>query len=318
VRPLIRAVVGLGLAALVVWVVGPAELLERLQGVRIAWFAAAFVVAAAANALSALRWAAIARALGLNARNGELLVFYFRGVTTNSILPGALLGGDLLRAVQLSRRGNSLVDSMSSVIIDRLSGLWVQAAVSLTAFGALAIAGVSLLPPALTAAYFALLLAILAAPALPLGFLARSRYRFIAESADAFVRWRRFAREQPAGFVRLAASAGFVALGKGTALWLCLRAIGADPSFSATLGLACGVFVGAAIPLAWAGFGPREVAAVVLLSVLASGAAAAAAASVLYGLASTLQGIVAAPLLALELRGDQTATGATKKTQGER
>jgi hypothetical protein len=317
VRPLIRAAVGLGLAALVVLVVGPAALLERLQGVRIAWFAAAFVVAAAANALSALRWAAIARALGLKGRNGELLVFYFRGVTTNSILPGALLGGDLLRAVQLSRRDNPLADSMFSVIIDRLSGLWVQAAVSLVAFGALAIVGASPLPPVLTAGYFALLLAILAAPALPLGFLARSRYDFISKFGDAFMRWQRFTRQQPAGFVRLAAIAGLVALGSSTALWLCLRAIGADASFPATLGLACGVFVGAAIPLAWAGFGPREVAAVVLLSVLAPGAAAAAA-SVLYGLASILQGIVAAPLLALELRGDRDAGGAAKKAQGER
>jgi len=315
VRPLIRAAVGLGLAALVVWAVGPAALLERLQGIRIAWFAGALVVAAGANVLSALRWAAIARALGLKAPNGELLVFYFRGVTTNSILPGALLGGDLLRAVQLSRRDNSLADSMFSVVIDRLSGLWVQAAVSLVAFGALVIAGMSPLPPALTGGYLALLLAILAAPALPLGFLARSRYRFIARSADAFVRWQRFAREQPAGFLRLAAIAGLVALGSSTALWLCLRAIGADPSFPATLGLACGVFVGAALPLAWAGFGPREVAAVVLLSLLAPGAAGAAAASVLYGLASTLQGIVAAPLLALELRGER---GAARKERGER
>jgi uncharacterized membrane protein YbhN (UPF0104 family) len=305
VRRLIRGAVGLGLAALVVVAVGPAALLERLQGVRVQWFAAAFAVAAAANVFSALRWAAIARALGLNARSSELLVFYFRGVTTNSILPGALLGGDLLRAVQLSRRGNSLTDSTFSVVIDRLSGLWVQAAVSLLAFGALAIAGMSPLPPVLTTAYFALLLAILAAPALPLGFLARSRYRLIAKSADAFVRWRRFAREQPAGFIRLTAFAGLVALGSSTALWLCLRAVGADASFSATLGLACGVFVGAAIPLAWAGFGPREVAAVVLLSLLAPGAAGAAAASVLYGLASTLQGIVAAPLLAVELREER-------------
>ena len=304
-RRLIRGAVGLGLAALVVLAVGPAALLERLHGVSIAWFAAALAVAAAANVLSALRWAAIARALGLHARRGEMLVFYFRGVTTNSILPGALLGGDLLRAVQLSRRGNSLVDSMSSVIIDRLSGLWVQAAVSLVAFGALAIAGRSPLAGVLQAAYFALLLGILVSPALPLGFLARSRYHFIAKSGEAFIRWQRFTREQPASFVRLAAIAGLVALGSSTALWLCLRAVGADASFSATLGLACGVFVGAAIPLAWAGFGPREVAAVVLLSVLASGAAAAAAASVLYGLASTLQGIVAAPLLAVELREDR-------------
>lgn len=314
-RHLIRGGVGLGLAALVVLVAGPAALWERLQGARISWFAAALAVAALATVFSALRWAAIARALGLNARNRDLLVFYFRGVTTNSVLPGALLGGDVLRAVQLSRRSNPLVDSMSSVVVDRLLGLWVQAAVSLLAFAALAISGQSLLPAELAVAYFALLLAILVSPALPLGFLARSRYRFIAESGEALARWQRFTRERRAGFVRLVAIAVLVAFGSSTALWLCLQAVGADVAFSATLALACGVFLGAALPLALAGFGPREVAAVVFLSALTPGAAGAAA-SLLYGLAATLQGIVAAPLFALDLGGERGV--GVSKAQSER
>jgi glycosyltransferase 2 family protein len=318
VRQLVRGAFGLGLAALVVFVAGPAALWERLQGARIAWFAAAIVVATLASVFSALRWAAIARALGLNARNRELVVLYFRGVTTNSVVPGALLGGDLLRAVQLGARSNSLVDSMSSVVVDRLFGLWVQAAVSFLAFGAAAISGQSPLPTGLAAGYFALLLAILASPALPLGFLARSRHPFIAESGDALVRWQRFTCARRAGFVRLAAMAVLVALGSSTALWLCLQAVGADAAFFATLGLACGVFLGAALPLALAGFGPREVAAVVFLSALTPGAAAAAAASLLYGLAATVQGIVAAPLFALDLGGKPGDGGAAGKVRGER
>jgi hypothetical protein len=304
VHYLIRGGIGLALAALVVFVAGPTALLERLQGAKMAWFAAAVAVAALASLFSALRWAAIARALGLNARNRELVVFYFRGVTTNSVVPGALLGGDLLRAIQLSRRANPLVDSVSSVVVDRLLGLWMQAAVSLLAFGAAAVSGQSPLPGALTAGYFALLLAILVSPALPLGFLARSRYSLIARSGDALMRWQRFTRARRAGFVGLSGMALLVALGSSTALWLCLQAVGADAAFFTTLGLACGVFLGAALPLALAGFGPREVAAVVFLSALTPGAAAAAA-SLLYGLAATLQGIVAAPLFALDLGGER-------------
>jgi hypothetical protein len=47
------------------------------------------------------------------------------------------------------------------------------------------------------------------------------------------------------------------------------------------------------------------VAAALFLTTLASGAPAAVAASVLYGLAGTLQGIAAAPLFALALRRER-------------
>jgi len=303
---LIRGAVGLGLAALVVLVVGPAPLLERLQGAKPAWFAGAVAVATLANLLSALRWTQIARALGLAARERDLVVFYFRGVTTNSVLPGAYLGGDVLRALQVHRSGNPFTGSVSSVVIDRLLGLWMQAAVSLVAFAVATLSGQALLPAGLAVAYVLLLLAILALPALPVGFLARSRFRALARAGEAPLRWQHFTRERPPGFFRLAAAAVLVALGSSTVLWLCLVAIGADAPYFAALGLACGVFAGAALPLALAGFGPREVTAVVFLSALAPGAAAAAAASLLYGLAATVQGIAAAPLFALHL-GDTRA-----------
>jgi len=298
---LIRGAVGLGVAALVVLVVGPAPLLERLEGAKPGWFAAAVAVAALANLLSALRWTQIARALGLAARQRDLVVFYFRGVTTNSVLPGAHIGGDVLRAMQLHRSGNPLTASVSSVVIDRLLGFWTQAAVSLVAFGVATLSGQALLPAGLAAGYVVVLLVVLALPALPLSFFSRSRLRAVAHAGEALLRWQRFTRERPRGFFRLAAAAVLVALGWSTVLWLCLRAIGADAPYLAVLGLACGVFAGAAVPLALAGFGPREVAAVLFLSALAPGAAAAAAASVLYGLAATVQGIAAAPLFALHV-----------------
>ena len=312
---LIRSAVGLGLAALVVFVVGPAPLLERLQGAKLGWFAAAVAVAALANVFSALRWTQIVHALGLAARTRDLVIFYFRGITTNSVLPGATLSGDVLRAVQLHRSGNPLAASVSSVVIDRLLGLWMQAAVSLIAFAVATLSGKALLPGGFAGGYALMLLAILALPALPVGFLVHSRFHAVARAGEALQRWQRFTRERPAGFFRMAGAALLVPLGSSTVLWLCLGAIGADAPWLSVAGLACGVFAGAAVPLALAGFGPREVTAVVFLSALAPGAAAAAAASLLYGLAGTVQGIAAAPLFALhvgEARADSVAPGSSR------
>lgn len=290
-RRLIRALAGLAFAALAVWVAGPAALLERLQGARIEWFAAALAVAVLANTLSALRWAALARALGLAARDRDVLVYYFRGVATNSVAPGGVLGGDALRAAQLGGRANTLAGGVSSVVADRVVGVCAQASVSLLALLVAVLVGSSPLPQGQAALYAALLVAILALPALPLPFISRLRRELLAAGGEALA--------------RPAALAALVALGSSTTLWLCLQAVGAGASWLATVGLACGVFIGSAVPLAWAGFGPREVAAALFLTTLASGAPAAVAASVLYGLAGTLQGIAAAPLFALGLRRER-------------
>ena len=77
--------------------------------VPIPWlFALAVLVSIASNILSAMRWAVIARGLALIAPTARLILMYARAITTNMLLPGATLSGDLLRSVQLVAPRQSL------------------------------------------------------------------------------------------------------------------------------------------------------------------------------------------------------------------
>src|SRR5204863_9885327 len=96
------------------------------------WFALAIRSSVVSNIFSAARWAAIARGLDMRAPLGAAVRMYFRGMTMNVLFPGATVSGDLLRGYQLAQQqGNPLLRSGLSVLLDRLSGLWILCAASL-------------------------------------------------------------------------------------------------------------------------------------------------------------------------------------------
>ena len=132
---------GLALLALVVWYSDPRALAHKLVGADARWFVLALVLAISANVVSAIRWGAIARALGMNAPTGRLILMYARGISTNMLLPGATLSGDLLRTYQLAGLGNPFLRAGLSVFFDRFSGLWVLSSMSLLAAAGMAVAG---------------------------------------------------------------------------------------------------------------------------------------------------------------------------------
>src|SRR6478752_3180618 len=67
-------------------------------------------------------------------------------MTMNVLLPGATVSGDVLRAYQLGRLGhNTLLRAGASVLLDRLSGLWILCARSLASLGVALGAGAALL-----------------------------------------------------------------------------------------------------------------------------------------------------------------------------
>ena len=131
IRLAFRIAAGAAVLLLVIWYAHPAALWAQLRRADPWLFTLAVLVSIASNALSAMRWAVIARGLGLIAPTSRLVLMYARAITTNMLLPGATLSGDLLRSVQLSRLGNPFVPSALSVFLDRFSGLWVLCVLSL-------------------------------------------------------------------------------------------------------------------------------------------------------------------------------------------
>jgi uncharacterized membrane protein YbhN (UPF0104 family) len=295
-RLALRILGGALLLVAVVWYVEPGALAAQLAGVRWGWFGLAVLVAVGANVASAWRWAAIARALELIAPTMRLLWMYARGVTTNVLLPGATLSGDLLRSYQLAGLGNPFLRSALSVLFDRLSGLWVLCVLSLLAVPLAALLRHRL--PEGIEWYVLVLLAVIVAPLLPwpTGILRRMPFapiQRIGERVDALR-----ARIEAAGpaLMRSLWMSVLVQVLSAAALWVCALAVGLQLPYWTVLAAAAPIFILAALPLGVAGFGTRELGAVLVLGFLGVPSEQATAASLLFGLCTVVQGILAAPL----------------------
>ena len=268
----------------VVWYVDPKALGQQMAKVDPVLFVLATAASIVANLVSAVRWRVIARALGLAAPLLRMTAMYFRGVTMNVLLPGATVSGDLLRSYQLSSLDNPLLRSALSVLLDRLSGLWMLCALSLASLLGAAAAG--MLGPMSRESrviYAALLGLAVVAPWVPL-------------PVKEIEQTRRSALESGGPLLRAAWLSAGVQVVSSFALWLCSLAAGLSLSYPLVLAAAAPIFIMAAVPLGWAGFGARELSAVVVLGLLGVPADQAAAAALLYGLAAVVQGALASPL----------------------
>jgi len=292
---ILRLVASLCLVALVLWLVGPDRVGAAFASANPNWLLAGFACSVSASLLSALRWHSLANWLGLDAARRPLIMAYWRGITVNSLLPGATLGGDTLRALHLHQSGHSLFPATMSVVLDRFSGLWVLATMSLTATaiamatGLLPAERIPLSMP--TAATLALLA--LAAPLLAWQLSYKVTHHLPEKFAALFdvVHLRPHPVAQYltqlgwSGLVQLASILAFACGG-----W----AVGLDLPFWQFLIVAGPIFIFAALPVSVGGWGTREAASALILGILGAPRDLAVAAAVLYGMFATVQGILGA------------------------
>ncbi len=329
-----RVAAAVALLAAVAWWVGPERLRGQLAHVDPGWFAAAVGFAGAAQCLSVFRWEQIARIFGLRVQWRALWVAYAQGMTLNVVLPGATVGGDALRSLRLHQLGNPLGVSALTVMLDRLSGLWILCALSLlTALGMLAgaAAGLAAWPagpgswpgiqgdPALWAVgYTGALAAACALPWLP---LRRNTPGEASPAADAQrSRWRRLwnrgaelhelARSRRGPLLRSLWSSLCVQVLCALNLWACALAVGAHVPYWQVQAVAAPIFVAGALPLSYGGFGAREFAALVAFPLVGLPGDLGVAASALYGVAAIVLGLLVAPSFAFsrQAAGGGTAT----------
>jgi uncharacterized membrane protein YbhN (UPF0104 family) len=268
---------GVALLAVLCWHLDATAIGNRLLAADPALLASGLVSLVAANALSALRWRSIAADMGCTRPAEGFLVRYAQGVCLNTVLPGATVGGDVWRSAWLVSPSFSLARAGLTVILDRVAGMWMLATI--------AVAGTLLSTaqvPAVLSAGHALLM--LGPMALWLPWVARLATGIGVPSWSNPL-WRH-ASVQSAGVQALSCAA----------LWCSCRAVGVSPDLPATLVLAGGLFIAAALPASVLGFGSREAAAAWLFPVFAIDADAGVAASMVYGLLGTLQGVLYLPL----------------------
>ena len=301
-KALWRGAASLALLGAVVALADPARVLAQLRHAHPGWLAMGLAAAIASNIVSAWRWRALARWLGADVSMRDASRWYFQAIGLNALLPGAVLGGDVYRAVVLRRAGQDTLASSWSVVLDRVSGLWMLCAIG--GLGAAACADV--LAPWLrlpAGAFVALMLAgtalwLVLPWALP-ALLRRWGLRWLAPLRAAAERpdfnqqmgWQ--ALSSAAVQVLSAAALAGGGLARGVQLPLSAWAFAIAP-----------VFLMAALPVSVGGWGTREAAAVAALAPFGVAAPAAVGVGVIYGLYALVQGAMGALAFGLPARDE--------------
>ena len=307
-KALLRGLLGGALLVAVIALADPARVLAQLRQAHVGWLLAGLAAAVASNVVSALRWRALARWLGADVSVRDASRWYFQAIGLNALLPGAVLGGDLYRAVVLRRAGQATLASSWSVVLDRVSGLWMLCAIG--GLGAALCADV--LAPWLrlpAGAFTALMLAgtalWLATPWTLPALLRRWGVRWLAPLRAAAQR-PDFNRQM--GWQALASAA--VQVLSAAALAGGGLALGVQLPLAAWAFAIAPVFLMAALPVSVGGWGTREAAAVAALAPFGVAAAAAVGVGVIYGLYALVQGAMGA--LAFGLPGQSAREGASE------
>ncbi|MGQ9723947.1 MAG: lysylphosphatidylglycerol synthase transmembrane domain-containing protein [Tepidimonas sp.] len=301
-----RAAVALGLLAAVVAWADPARIGSVLLQADPGWLLAGLLCSALANAASAWRWRDLAAWLGHAVPLRWAVATYFRGVAANVVLPGAVVGGDVLRAWGLHRHGMPVLEAGVSVVLDRLSGLWGLLILGALALGAgmwgAAVGGWRSIVDGLgwVSAGTVTALAVLAAAAmvaLPCGALYATPWlerQWAALRRPALRWWHHLAHHNPGRhcFLQIGGSL-LVQAASVTTLYCAAQAIGAPLPWGSLAVAAVPIFVFATLPVGFGGWGTREAAAMVALGPLGLDTAAAVAVSVLYGLYPVAQSVFA-------------------------
>ena len=119
---LARIIVGVALLSYLFHKVDIAHVWEGLRGVQPRYLIPAFVLILFGNLIGSIRWKVLLRAKGIEVPVRKLFSFYLVGFFFNMFLPTSV-GGDVARAVDLSRHTRRTADSLSSILVERVLGL---------------------------------------------------------------------------------------------------------------------------------------------------------------------------------------------------
>ncbi len=248
------------------------RLLEISRGIDYSWVGLGFICLVLSNFFSALRWRKISEILGVNISTSLAVVTYAQGITANTVLPGGILGGDFWRTLALVSIGATKSTALMTVILDRLSGVWM---LSILSFAAILLQiYLKALPADISVSWVVLY----------------SLFAFLLVFTPYFCLL--FKSKAPTIFFKTAILSTLVQCFALIAFAFCLYAI--TPNFSSTglVAVCMGIFIVGALPFAIGGFGAREFGAVMFLTLLGLSSEEGFLASALFGLLGTIQGLL--------------------------
>jgi glycosyltransferase 2 family protein len=277
--PAVRLAGGVLVLGALLWRFGTGPFADAWERTTWTSVALALVLTALATLASAWRWRVVSRELGVPISTAGSIVAYYRSQFLNSVLPGGVLG-DAHRGLRQGRTAGDLGAGLRSTAWDRVAGQLVQAGLLVLALGLLA-------TPLRT--YAPLALAGLAAAVLATWWLGRRRGALAFVGRDLRVLIRPPVAGSLAGASCLCTAAHVAVFA------VAVQTVGVDVGLPLLVAVSLVVLVGSAIPLSFAGWGPREGLTAAVFGLVGLGSADGLTVSVVFGVlaaVATLPGLL--------------------------
>jgi uncharacterized protein (TIRG00374 family) len=121
IKLLLKITISIALLAYVVYSADLSKIYEVLIGINLMFFLLAFIIGVGTITLSAKKWQILLQAKGEKHRYRRVLKIYYIGVFFNIFLP-TNIGGDVVKAYEMSKTSKKRVEAYSSVFMERFTG----------------------------------------------------------------------------------------------------------------------------------------------------------------------------------------------------
>lgn len=132
VRGILQLVFSLVLLAVLVHQAGIDLIIDTILSIDVTWYLVAFLLFQLNMVIRAYRWMILLHALDKRPSFWQLIYLYYLGFFANNFIPSGF-GGDVLKVVNLRQHYGRGTNALSSVVMDRLTGLLGTSLIALVA-----------------------------------------------------------------------------------------------------------------------------------------------------------------------------------------
>ena len=131
-RSLLQILLSVTLLAFLLRNAGLSDVLQTLQNISLRWYIPAFLLFVLNIIIRASRWFVLLNSLNERPSFFFLLYLYFVGFFANNFIPSGF-GGDVVKVITLRQEYGRGAEALSSVLMDRITGLMGSALIALAA-----------------------------------------------------------------------------------------------------------------------------------------------------------------------------------------
>lgn len=132
VRSILQIALSIALLSYLIWRTGPGEVLNTLTNISWTWYLPAFFLFMLNLVIRAYRWYILLHTLNERSSFPFLVYLYFVGFFANNFIPSGF-GGDVVKIASLRQTYGRGTEALSSVVMDRVTGLLGSALIAMVA-----------------------------------------------------------------------------------------------------------------------------------------------------------------------------------------